>query len=477
MTMTPEHATPHAAQVRGDPDLADLLRTTAVRHGVPGAVIAMSHDGQRRTAAFGLANQRTRLEMTPDTLVGVGSFAKVWTAALTLRLVEKGVLSPDDPVRRHLPGFTLADPEASDRLTIRHLLNHSGGFHGESMSDFGPGDDALGRYVDSLSHVPQLHPPGEVFSYCNAGFNLLGHVLATLDGTTWEQQVRDHVTLPLKLDGVAVTSDEAVFFRNSVGHTVVADETHVVVPVQQPSRSCSPTGAKIRMSCQAVLSFCAAYLRPDPGDAASRFLSAESRAAMTRPEVAVPGSTMADHWSLGWALWDCGSTRAFGHDGEYSGQSLFVRNLPDHGLSVVLAVNGGRDRAMYEDTVPGLVEEVCGVRMPRAPEPPEPPARLPATKARRYAGTYRGPHGTFRVSPAPERLGLDIRVTSPREARRPPGAARPERYVWLREDTFVAEGKGHGPYRTLSFVGDAGEPARYLHNSRAHARQDDDPAG
>ncbi|MFJ9691371.1 serine hydrolase domain-containing protein [Kitasatospora sp. NPDC101183] len=477
MTVTPEHSTLQAARAHGDKDLADLLRTTAARHGVPGAVIAVSHDGHRRTAAFGLANQRTHVEMTPDTLVGVGSLAKVWTSALTLRLVEKGALSLDQPVRLYLPGFTLADREASEQLTIRHLLSHGGGFHGESMSDFGPGDDALGRYVDSLSHVSQLHPPGELFSYCNAGFNLLGHVLATVDGATWEQQVRDHVTLPLKLDGVAVTSDEAMFFRNSVGHTVVADEAHVVIPVQQPQRSCSPTGAKLRMSCLAVLSFCEAYLRPSLSGAASRFLSTESRAAMTRPEVAVPGSTMADHWSLGWALWDCGSARAFGHDGEYSGQSLFVRNLSDHGLSVVLAVNGGRDRAMYEDTVPGLVEELCGVRMPRAPEPPEPLTRLPATKAQRCAGTYRGPHGTFKVSPASEGHGLDIRATSPREAGRPPGAGRPERYAWLRDDTFVAEGKGHGPYRTLSFVGDAGGPARYLHNSRAHARADDDPAG
>lgn len=477
MTVTPEHATPQAAKVHGDTELADLLRTTAARHGVPGAVIAVSHDGYRRTAAFGLANQRTHLEMTPDTLVGVGSLAKVLTAALTMRLVEEGLLSLDHPVRRYLPGFTLADREASERLTIRHLLNHSGGFHGDSMSDFGPGDDALGRYVDSLSDVSQLHPPGELFSYCNAGFNLLGHMLATVEGTTWEQQVRDHITLPLRLDGVAVTSDEATFFRNSVGHTVVADEIHVVVPVQQPLRSCSPTGAKLRMSCPAVLSFCEAYLWPELGGAASRFLSTESRAAMTRPEVAVPGATMADHWSLGWALWDCGNARAFGHDAEYSGQSLFVRSLPDHGLSVVLAVNGGRDRAMYEETVPGLVEEVCGVRIPRAPEPPEPPMRLPATRARRYAGTYRGPHGTFRVSLAPERLGLDIRATSPREAGQPPGAGQPERYAWLQEDTFVAEGEGHGPYRTLSFVGDACGPARYLHNSRAHARVDDDPAG
>src|SRR5690606_4169072 len=61
------------------------------------------------------------------TVYGVASVTKSFTAACILQLEEAGKLSVTDPVRRHLPGFRVSDPGATERITIHHLLSHTSG--------------------------------------------------------------------------------------------------------------------------------------------------------------------------------------------------------------------------------------------------------------------------------------------------------------------------------------------------------------
>ena len=67
-----------------------------------------------------------------------------------------------------------SDPSVAARVTVRQLLNHTAGWLGEDFEDTGPGDDALARYVAGVARLPQLTPPGEVFSYNNPGLRLPG---------------------------------------------------------------------------------------------------------------------------------------------------------------------------------------------------------------------------------------------------------------------------------------------------------------
>nr|ADZ45342.1 beta-lactamase [Streptomyces sp. NRRL 30471] len=450
---------------RTDEQLRELLRAAAPKHDVPGAVLAVSHGGERFAGAYGVANSRAHLEMTTDTLIPVGSFAKVWTAVLVMQLVDEGVVDLDDPIRRHLPEFVLADAKAAERVTIRHLLTHTGGFYGDSFEDFGPGDDAPARYVAALERAAQLHEPGELFSYCNAGFIVLGHLVAKVRGGTWEEQIRSRVMRPLGLRDVALNGDEAVLFRNSVGHVVTSGRPRIV-PRWESLRCGSAAGAMLRMSAESALTFCEAHVRQGRGANGKTLLSARSTAAMHHDWVDVPGSTLSDQWGIGWALWDWDGSVAFGHDGEFRGQAILIRNVAEHHLTVVLAVNGGRAREMYDDVVPALIEQLTGVRAPRTPGLPRDPTPV---DARRYAGTYQGPDCQYTVTPAPDGRTLLVTTTDPRK---PQGHedGSPDHYVRLAGDTFIQKSHKRGTDRILSFVGDDHGVAVYLHNSRAYAR-------
>ena len=87
-----------------------------------------------------------------------------------MRLVESGVLDLDAPIRNYLPDFRMRDADVTARVTMRHLMTHTGGWEGDYFLDTGDGDDALERYVAAMAELPQLTPLGTQWSYNNAAF-------------------------------------------------------------------------------------------------------------------------------------------------------------------------------------------------------------------------------------------------------------------------------------------------------------------
>src|SRR5215208_5651132 len=165
----------------------------------PGAVFALMHGDDVIECPAGTANLDTGAAVTADTLFPVASIAKAYTATLAMQLVDDGALDLDEPLRRHLPGFRVADPDATARLTPRHLLTHTSGLDGDKEDTFGRGEDALERYVASCSTLGQIHPLGATFSYCNSGFNILGRLIEVLREKSFDAALRDHLLVPLGL--------------------------------------------------------------------------------------------------------------------------------------------------------------------------------------------------------------------------------------------------------------------------------------
>jgi len=116
-------------------DLQKALESSLRRHGVPGASVAVLEGGREVTAAAGIANVATGVDVTTDTLMHIGSITKLFTTTLVMQLVEEGRLELDDLVWRHLPELELADREALQRITVRMLLNHTSGIDGELLPD------------------------------------------------------------------------------------------------------------------------------------------------------------------------------------------------------------------------------------------------------------------------------------------------------------------------------------------------------
>ncbi|MBL7258200.1 serine hydrolase domain-containing protein [Paractinoplanes lichenicola] len=427
-----------------------LLEEAAARHGVPGAAVAVGHGDQLLEAATGVVNRETGVETTPESVFQIGSVSKVWTTALVMQLVDDGLVELDEPVRRYLPGFAVVDPAATEQITVRQLLLHTGGFDGDLFEDMGRGDEALERYLGFLGgHAQQIAPPGRYFSYCNAGFAVLGALVARLRGGTWESVLRERLIEPLGARHMALLPEEAVLYRAAAGHL----RSGAVVRPWVMTRAMGPAGSTACAAPRDLVRFGRMFLDGE-------LLSAESIAAMTTPCLTLPGASERGDGrrALGTEIFDWAGTTAFGHDGGTVGQSTLWRVVPSHELVIAINANGGNAPGLIDDVLDGVIGELIGVTVPGRPTPPATVVRGVPVE-----GRFEFPLGAYDVRPVAD--GLEITAT-------PLGVAAEmdepstRRYIPLTGDTWITTEPDDGFYSTFTFL----EDGKFLYGGRIARR-------
>jgi len=351
-------------------DVPALLRDTAKRCQVPGAALAVLHGDALFEAATGVVNVRAGVEATTDSVFEIGSITKVWTTTLVMQLVDEGRVELDAPVRRYLPELALADRAAAESITVRMLLTHTSGIDGDFFQSTGRGDDAVERYVLACAALPQLHPPGALWSYCNAGFVLAGRIVEKLRGCTWDEALRRHLLAPLGTEGMGTLPEHALRFRAAIGHFMHPKSGHVVVaPLWPDPRSSGPAGATPFAFARDLCRFARMHLDGGMAAGGARVLSEASLREMQKPQVRLPPTQRnADGWGLGWMLFDWCGQRVIGHDGGTAGQFAFLRVVPEQRVAVALLTNGGDAGSLYREIFAHVLGVLCGIALPPLPE-------------------------------------------------------------------------------------------------------------
>jgi CubicO group peptidase (beta-lactamase class C family) len=448
-----------------DAEFAGLVR----EHKVPGAVVAVLKDGQIIDAAGGVLSTSTLVEATPDSVFQIGSITKIWTATLVLQLVDDGLLDLDLPIQTYIEDFHLADEAAAASITTRQLLSHQGGFEGDVFTDTGRGEDAIAKYITSIAELPQLFSPGELFSYNNVGFSILGRLVEVLREKTWEQALLDHIVTPLGLTHVAPSAYEAILHRAAVGHVGPGEDgVEISAPTWALARSNEPAGSMLAMRPRDLVSFVKMHLDGGTAPDGTRILSSESVAAMQTKHVDLPRLTgMGDAWGLGWEIIDSSEPTVLGHDGGTIGQAAFLRIVPEAGLAVALLTNGGDVFGLFESVVARILDEVAGVTLPGHPVPPAEPADVDATP---YLGVYSDTIYDLVVSQDEDgRIWID---RTPKDIIAEIGG-QPDRseLVAFGADSLIQLEAQRGIHPIYAFLGDAGDgKAKYIHYGRVVTR-------
>lgn len=362
--------------------LQGRLDTLAEQHDVPGASLALLHDGETITAATGVLNRGTGVEATTDSLFQIGSITKTMTATVVMRLVDEGRLDLDRPVVEVLPEFKVADPEVTASVTLRHLLTHTSGIEGDVFDEVGRGDDCLERYTALCAKLDQLHPLGATMSYCNSGFSVAGRVIEVVTGKVWDAAMRDLLFEPLGMKHSFTLPEDVLRFRAALGHVGPGWEP---APRWDMPRSLGPAGT-VCATAEDLITFAKLHLAGGLAADGTRVLSAESVQAMQTPQVALPDRwSLADHWGIGWLLPTWEGQRVYGHDGATIGQAACLRVLPDQDSAVVLLTNGGRMMDLWHALANEIATATGG---PHEPDLPKPPAEPVQHDLADWYGTY-----------------------------------------------------------------------------------------
>ena len=366
---------------------AELPRLVAA-HEVPGVSVAVLVDGQVVEASAGVVNLRTGVEATPDALFMIQSITKVWTATLVMQLVDDGLVELDVPVRSYLPGFRTDDEGASAEITVRHLLTHAGGFEGDIWAPTTSGEDALQRFVEDLvAHAPQHSRPGELFSYCSAGYGVLGRLVEVQRGLPYDQALRHHLAGPLGVEELASCADEALLFRTAVGHDRPSPgaaqrplRAWAVMPPSNPA-----AGNQLAMSARGLVAFARMHLADGLAPDGTRLLSQASARAMRERQLDQPAAIGTPRGQgLGWML----SPRpgVVEHGGDTIGVAAMLRMVPESGVAAAVLTNGGTAGPLISELLDPLLGDLAAI--PPAPELPTPDAGARVADHERYLGRY-----------------------------------------------------------------------------------------
>lgn len=167
--------------------------------GFSGTVLLLKDGEEVLSKGFGLADREHGYRNEIGTIYDIASMSKSFTAVATLRLVEAGRLSLDDPISKYLEGLP-ADKQA---ITVRQLLSHTAGldgdfpfkvFDGTYFEDVGK-DEALKRILE----IPLIQEPGKRYAYSNIGYVLLAGVVEEVAGKPFQEVIREEILKPTGL--------------------------------------------------------------------------------------------------------------------------------------------------------------------------------------------------------------------------------------------------------------------------------------
>ncbi len=420
------------------------------RWTVPGAAVGVYQDGEARTLGFGLVSLETRQPVTSDTLFQLGSISKVYTATLVMRLVEAGKLDLDTPVVEYLPDLRLGDEQAQRTITLRHLLTHTSGLEGDRFTDYGLGDDALTRAIAEFTTLRQLTPPGQLWTYGNSGFYLVGRIIEVVTEKTFEAAMGELLFEPLGLERSCFFAHEAIVYPVALGHK---QRTSRVAPTVARTYSLPRVvnaAGGIISTVGDLLRFAALHLNAGELDG-KRLLSEISVQAMRVPQT--QAANFAEAYGIGWALRTAGGEPIIEHGGTTIGFQAQLTLVPTKGLAVASLTNGSRGRAANHAIHDWALAHYRGLRR-------DEPERmlLSADELAVFAGRYENPRSKVTVTRQDGTLRVDlvsIDLESGTEETQPPITLAPigprefiieeSEYAGMRTDFIPGEGDGSPP--------------------------------
>jgi CubicO group peptidase (beta-lactamase class C family) len=273
--------------------IAALTQSKMEEHGVAGAAVGIIADGKPMTRGLGVTSVEDPI--TPHTVFPIASISKTFAVTAMLRLAEQGKVDLRAPVRKYLPNFHVRDERVSRDVTIWHLLTHTGGWEGQ-VSGPERGDKTLENFVASISDLMQIAPPGDVWSYNNAGFSIAGRVIEVVTGKSINRAIRDLVFTPLALEHAGTTAGEFITHRFALGHSR-RDDTPPTL--QRPfSPSTSVTAGGVGLCITDLLTYAAFHLGDGTSSRGERVLRRESLELMRTPQLRKQSTD--DDMGLGW---------------------------------------------------------------------------------------------------------------------------------------------------------------------------------
>ncbi|GEK09467.1 serine hydrolase [Pseudoalteromonas peptidolytica] len=341
--------TPPASAALNLQDVESAVEEAMKRFNIPGLAIGIVEDGKVvMTKGFGVTHLHKPANVNADTLFGIASNTKAFTAAALAMLVDQGKLSWDDKVVQHIPEFKLYDSYVTREMTIRDLLSHRSGL-GLGAGDLMIWPDTDKTMPELLAGISHLKPDSSFrsqYAYNNLMFVVAGEVVSRVSGKNWRDFVEQEMFNKLEMDDSKagfsrIPSDNTNW---ATGHIPMSGKlTPFFVNYLEDFRGAGAIASNVDDMTKWLQTQLAGGQLPS----GEQLFSAAQQVQMWHPHITrIPAKKAASFYhqqfrgyGLGWAIEDYFGYKKVGHGGGILGMVSQVAMIPEKKLGVVVLSN------------------------------------------------------------------------------------------------------------------------------------------
>src|SRR5574341_81003 len=412
---------PASLFAQAPPKDLDAYVTRAMRQfEVPGLALAIVKDGQVLVSrGYGVRRLGDPAPVDAQTLFGIASNTKAFTATALGMLVEEGTLAWDSSVVKYLPAFQLYDPFVTRELTVRDLLVHRSGL------GLGAGDllwwpaSTYDRkeIVRRLRYIKPVTSFRAAYAYDNVLYSVAGELIEAVSGQSWEDFVATRILARVGMTGSSVRHSAAAADGNvATPHAPVDGRVRPVAPFT--SDNVNPAGG-INSSAADIAKWMLVQL--DSGRLAdgSRLFTPQTTRQLWRVVTPMPFAPPPPElaplrpnflgYALGFSVRDYRGRKVVTHTGGLPGFVSRVTLVPDLRLGIAVFTNQEAGEA-FEAITDRLLDHYLGAPLTdwigpfatlkargdsavaaqeRAAAARRDTASRPSLSLEKYAGTYR----------------------------------------------------------------------------------------
>ena len=320
------------------------------KHGLRGIAIAVTSETDIiYLKGYGIAG--VNHPMTTQTPMYIGSQSKSFTGLAVAQLIDQGKVKLNEPVQTYIPWFRVADEDASQEITIQHLLHHTSGLSEEGFTTILPDDASNEEAVRALASAELTAPVGTRFQYFNMNYGVLALVVQSVSGMTFEAYLQKNIFDPLEMTHTYTDPEQARTGGLLQGYSRFFGFT---VPQAQPHRAYE-VGAGFIISTAEDMAHYAIAMNNDGMYNGRRVLSSQGMALLFEPVLG---------YGMGWFV----TPERIYHGGAIETFKTFVDLYPKKDIGIVLLINQGYMLDHYI-SAPQVFDGVEAIVLGRTPLP------------------------------------------------------------------------------------------------------------
>ena len=240
-------------------ELEEIIKEHFKKTKLPGISVGLINEEGTSTFNYGETKKDSKIIPTSETIYEIGSMTKTFTAILTAKLQEEGLLSLDDPITKYLPEFAGSDFDKNE-ITLYHLITHTSGLVEIPLSSYpqiiftrifqtNKGKIFPPRYsydtstfLTEISQIKLKNNPGTTFRYSNTGVGIVGKILERVTNSTYDKLVKNRICNILEMNDTGIYISETQKERLAMGYLYTGkDAEPISIPAIESAGSMRST--------------------------------------------------------------------------------------------------------------------------------------------------------------------------------------------------------------------------------------------